>query len=491
MAQSVTKEAKVIARHSMVYGLSNVLDRAVGFVMLPVYTRFLTPADYGIMELIYMTTSIISLVIGFGLEAAVSRFYFDYEDDASRKKVVSTAIVGYGAVTVTITAILLPFSGIFSKLVLESAQYSNLFIVALLTLATGMILPINYAYLRVQQRSFEYMITKVGMTAVNLGMNIYFVVFAKMGVYGILLSNLLAQLLFVVILNIRTLLETKLRIDYGVLKEMLKFGLPLIPSNISAYIVQASDRYFVNHYDNTTMTGLYSLGYKFGTLINQFVTSPFIQIWGPRRMEYFGKEGYEKIFARIFTYFCTASLFAGLLISLLSREVIMLMADKSFWSAYKVVPIVTLAYIVFSFHYHFSVGILMKKATKYMAYVNIANGILNLALNFLLIPPFNVWGAALATLICFIFKATMIFYFSNRFYKIEMEWRRLFMLFGIAFALFFAGYHIDSGSIWLNVLAKTGIGFCFPVLLYIFRFFDNEEIKRLKYIIKYRKFEYE
>jgi O-antigen/teichoic acid export membrane protein len=491
MAQSVTKEAKVIARHSMVYGLSNVLDRVVGFVMLPVYTRFLTPADYGIMELIYMTTSIISLVIGFGLEAAVSRFYFDYENESDRKRVISTAVLGYGALTVAITAVLLPFSGFFSKIVLESPQYSNLFVVALLSLATGMILPINYAYLRVQQRSLEYMITKVAMTVINLGLNIYFVVFAKTGVYGILLSNLLAQLVFVVIMNIRTLIETKVRIDYAVLKEMMKFGLPLIPSNISAYIVQASDRYFINHYDNTTMTGLYSLGYKFGTLINQFVTSPFIQIWGPRRMEYFGKEGYEKIFARIFTYFCAASLMVGLFISLLSKEAIMFMADKSFWSAYKVVPIVVLAYIIFSFHYHFSVGILMKKATKYMAYTNVANGILNLALNFLLIPPFNIWGAAIATLICFIFKAAMTFYFSNRFYKIEMEWRRLIILFGTAFAIFFLGYNIETSSLWMDVIIKSGIGLSFPILLYIFRFFDAEEIKRLKFIIKYKKLDYE
>ena len=491
MVKSVASEAKLIARHSVIYGLSNVLDRMVGFLMLPVYTRFLTPSDYGIMELIYMTTSIISLVVGLGVEAAVGRFYFDYADEGQRKKVISTAIIGYGAMVFAVILAMIPFASPMARLVLDSAEYADLFEIALLTLALGIVLPIVYAYMRVRQKSFQYMITKVMMTAAGLGMNIYFVVLAKMGVYGILMSNLLAHLIFTVVLNIFTLKQTGFRVDYKLLKEMLKFGLPLIPSNISAYIVQASDRYFVKQYGNISMTGLYAMGYKFGTLVNQFVTSPFIQIWSPRRFEYFGKEGYELIYARIFTYFCILSLFAGLLISLLSKEIIRFMATEPFWAAYKVVPIVTLAYIIFSFHYHFNVGIMMKKATKYIAYVNVTNGILNLVLNFILIKKYTIWGAAVATLLCFIFKSSMTYYYSNRLYKIRMEWRRIVMLFATAFALFFAAFFIETGSIWINLLCKGAIGLSFPLVLYFARFFTDEEIKRIKHIIKTRKLEFE
>jgi O-antigen/teichoic acid export membrane protein len=491
MAESVAKEAKVIARHSVVYGLSSVLDRIVGFVMLPVYTRFLTPADYGVMELIYMTTSIISLVVGFGVEAAVSRFYFDYPVESERKKVISTAIAGYGAMVAVFVIALLPFSGLMSRLILDSEEYSSFFLIAIITLAFGMILPIVFAYLRVKQKSFLYMITKTSMTIINLSLNIYFVVFAKKGVYGILLSNMVAQAIFMVALVAITLRHTGFGVNYKLLKEMLKFGLPLIPSNISAYIIHASDRYFVKQYADLTTTGLYSLGYKIGSMINQFVTSPFIQIWSPRRFEYFGKEGYERIYARIFTYFCTLSLFVGLMMSLLAKEIIHFMAEKSYWSAYKVVPIIVLAYIIFSFHYHFNVGIMMKKATKYIAYVNISNGLLNLILNFIFIKRYSIWGAALATLVCFIFKAGMTYYYSNRFYKIQMEWRRVTMLFATAFILFFLGFHIDTGLIWLDIAAKTGVGLAFPVVLFLIRFFDQEEVKRFKHLIKTRKLEFD
>jgi O-antigen/teichoic acid export membrane protein len=490
MVESVSKEAKVIARHSFIYGLSNVMDRLVGFVMLPVYTRFLTPADYGIMELIYMTTSIISLVIGLGIDSAVTRFYFDYKEEDKRKMVISSALLGYGGMAAAITLLVLPFSGFLARIILDSEEYTSFFVIAILTLALNMILPIVHAYLRVQQKSLLYLISKVAMTAVTLGMNIYFVVYAEMGVYGILLSNFAAFLIFTVIMVALTLMHTGLKTDYKLLKEMIKFGLPLIPSNISAYLVHTSDRFFVKAYADITTTGLYSLGYKMGTLVNTFVTSPFIQIWAPRRMEFFDQPGSERIYARIFTYFCTLSLFVGLMISLLAKEIIHFMAAEQFWPAYKVVSIVTLCYIVFSFHYHFNIGIMMKKATKYVAYTNVASGLLNIVLNFILIKKYTIWGAAAATLICFMLKVALTYYYSNKLYKITMEWGRLTVLFGVAFGIYFLAFQISTGSIWLDIAVKSMIGLSFPIVLYIFRFFSEDEIRRLKHIIKTRSFEY-
>jgi len=234
-------------------------------------------------------------------------------------------------------------------------------------------------------------------------------------------------------------------------------------------------------------TGLYSIGYKFGTLVHQFVTSPFIQIWTPRRFEFFDKEGSDRVFARIFTYFCAVSLFVGLMISLLSKEVIRLMTTEAFWSSYLIVPVIVLAYIVFSFHYHFNVGILIKKATKYIAYVNMANAVLNIILNFIIIRRFGVWGAAFTALICYLFKSGMTYYYANRLYPISVEWRRVSILFAGAIALFLAGSLIETGSLWLNAAAKVGVGFSYPLILYWMRMFDSSEIAKIKEIIRTRR----
>ena len=311
------------------------------------------------------------------------------------------------------------------------------------------------------------------------------------GVEGILSATLIATAIAAVVLSFFTFYKTGFKMDFKLLKHMVIFGLPLVPSQISAFIVQASDRYFIKTYADMNLTGLYSIGYKFGSLINQFVTSPFIQIWTPRRFEFYDHENSQTIYARIFTYFCAISIFVGLTMSIFAKEVIIIMTTEDFYSAYKIVPIVVLSYIIFSFHYHFNIGILMKKKTKYLAYTNIINGALNLILNFILIKKFDIWGAAYATLICFIFKSSLVYYFSNRLVKIILEWKRVLTLFGFAFLLFFLSVLVDTGSIYFDILWKTVIISIFPLLLYLFKFFDDDELKRLKQIIFKRKFEFD
>lgn len=491
MVKSVGSEAKLIARHSSIYGLANVLDRIVTFVMIPVYTRFLTPADYGILELVYMTTSLISLVVELGIESAVSRFYFDSDEEEKRNTAVSTAFLGYGGMALVITLLLLPFAGFLAKVILGSQDLRSYFTVALITLGMGMLGPIAFSYFRATQRSVSLMIFQVSKTAVALALNIYFVVLAGKGVFGILLASLISTGVFAVIMTYYVLRFTGTRIDMKVLWHMMKFGLPLIPSNISGYIVHASDRYFIKEYATMSLTGLYSLGYKFGSLINQFVTSPFIQIWIPRRFEYFNREDSERVYARIFTYFTAISLFVGLQLSVLSKDIVKIATTEPFWPAYKVVPIIVLSYIVFSFHYHFNIGILMKKATKYVAYINVANALLNLALNFTLIPRYNIWGAAIATLACFIFKAILTYTISNRLYKIQMEWRRVILLFVTAFAVYFLAIRVEVGSVWIDLILKAMATCSYIVALYVFRFFTPDEIRKFKQIIRTRKLDFD
>ena len=459
--------------------------------MIPVYTRFLTPSDYGILELLYITSSVLSIFIGVGIESAVGRFYFDYKEQKERNMVISTAYIGFGFLSLLVISIVLPFSDNLASFILSAPELGHLFEISLVTLGLGFVVPISIVYLRVQQKSLAILVVQSIKTIITLGLNIYFVVILENGVEGILSATLIATITATVVLSIFTFYKTGFKMDFKLLKHMIIFGLPLVPSQISAFIVQASDRYFIKTYADMNLTGLYSIGYKFGSLINQFVTSPFIQIWTPRRFEFYNHENAQNIYARIFTYFCAISIFVGLIMSIFAKEVIIIMTTKDFYSAYKIVPIVVLSYIIFSFHYHFNIGILMKKKTKYLAYTNILNGTLNLILNFILIKKFDIWGAAYATLICFFFKSSLVYYFSNKLVKIILEWRRVLTLFGFAFILFFISLFIDTGSIYLDILLKAFLISIFPILIYIFKFFDDNEIKRIKQIIFKRKFDFD
>ncbi len=476
MSSGIKGEVKLLAKHSAIYGVARILDRAIGFFMIPVYTRFLAPADYGVLELIYMTVSLIGMVVGVGITSAVTRFYFDHKDEEKRNVVISTAIIAYGGMVGLIVLLLLPFGGFVGRVVLQSDDGSRLILVALITMAADIVFSIVLAYLRAQHASLKVTGITLTKTVLTLSLNIYFLVFLEMGVFGILLASLVANLLFATGMVIDTLRRTGMRIDFPLMVEMLRFGGPLIPSNVAAYLVHSSDRYFIGHYVAVSQVGIYSLGYKFGSLINQLVNAPFTQIWNPRRIEKFDQGDVEKHFAKIFTYFCTLNVFAALMLSLLSRELIQVMAAPEYWDAYKVVPIIALSYVIFSFHYHFNIGILAKKKTKFIAYTNVLNGGLNLVLNIALIPRFGVWGAAWATLFCFTFKITLTYIFSNRLHPILVEWRRVITVFLVGGVVYGAGVQIDLGSIWLNAPAHAAAGLGMPLLLVVARFFSQEEL---------------
>jgi O-antigen/teichoic acid export membrane protein len=310
---------------------------------------------------------------------------------------------------------------------------------------------------------------------VNLSLNIVFIVYLDMGLSGIFWANLIAALATMAVVTPLVLRRVGTGFSLEVIKGLIKFGLPLIPSNVASYIVVASDRFFLKQYVNLTETGIYSLGYKFGTLVMNFATTPFNQIYGQRRLELFKKKDSGELFGKIFTYFVIVIVFTGLGISLVSRDIVQLMAEKPYWDAWKIIPLITFAHIILSFFYHFHVSILIEKKTKYFAYINVSNAILNLALNFLLIPPYGMWGAAWATTICYFVRSAACYYYANKLHKIYLEWPRVGASMAMAAVFYVLFYRLDIGSDVVNILFKGLIWCAYPVVLYAVGFFRAEE----------------
>lgn len=476
--KGVGSEIKLLGRHGGIYGLSNILNRIVSFVLLPLYTRYLDPSDYGVMDLLYFTTAFIGIVLEMGINTALSRFYFDSEDQKERNKVVTSAFYGFGIGSTIIILVLIAFAKPLTGMIFDGTEYSNLMILALAGLGLDMYIKVAFTYIRVRMRSFTMMSVSVARLVMQLSMNIYFIVELDMGVKGILLSTVIANSALFLFLIPYTLRETGIKFSKDKFKEMFIFGLPLIPSNFLAYIVNVSDRYFVNHFSGLNLTGLYTLGYRFGILINEFVGAPFGKIWIPRRYEMYMRGDSERIFAKIFTYFTTLLFFVGMGISIATRDVIKIMADPAYWDAYKVVPIITLSYILSNFQMHFNIGIMIKKKTKYILYINIVTASLNLVLNYFMIKNYDMFGAAYATLISFAAKVALVYILSNRLIKIVIEWGRLLKVSILAVALYFPIDMIDIGTPIVNLLIKAVACLGYPLLLYLIGFFEPGELKK-------------
>jgi O-antigen/teichoic acid export membrane protein len=477
---SVGTETKLLAKHSLIYGLGNLLNGIAAYLLLPVYTRFLTPHDYGIKELVGLTTEITGILMATAISSAVYRFYFEYENEKDQAEVISSAIIAVGGIGIVCLIGLFSVSRYLAGVILDSPELFHFFMISFCSMWFHSVNNIGYNYLRAQQHSLKVISFSFGNLVLAIILNIYFICFLKIGVLGVFLSTLITSIVLTFVLTVPILHKVGLSFSREKIIEMIKFGLPMIPSQMGAFVVHLSDRFFIKHYCSIADAGLYSLGYRFGAIPANFISSPFNQTWMPRRFELSKQEGAEKVFGRIFTYFLLLMFWACLGVSILTKEMLEIIAEPSYWSASAVVPIIALGTTIFTFHYHFNIGILIKKKTKYLAYINTSNAVIVTALNFILIPTYGIYGAAVATIIAFSYKAAITYWLGSKYYRIHFEFGRITHLFITAAVLFTLSNVIPFDHLAARVIIKSILLVSYPVILFLTGFFNDAEQQKIK-----------
>jgi len=471
---------KDTVKHTAVYGLGNILSKFVGFLMIPVYTRYLTPEDYGTVELLFLTVSILSIILSVGIERAVLRYFFDSDELSERKKVISSAhffILGTATLTVLI---LWPLADFFSEVILgykEGAFYFRLIFLILLC-DVAVIVPL--AFIRAEHRSALYISSAIGRLILVLALNIYWVVFAGRKVDGVLYANLTGSAVVSLFLIAYTLRKVGFRFSLPKLRAMLVFGLPLVPASIGMFSLTYADRYFLKAYTDIHTVGLYALGYKFGILLSFLITQPFLLMWSAQMFEVAKRPDARFIYRRYVTYFSFVFLFSGLALSLLVREIIAVMADPAYYEAHTVVPILVLGYYFVGIRYQFEVSMLLKNKTIYLSAILLGSAAVNLFLNALFIRFYGMMGAAIATTLSFLGLAIATLLVGRRVYPISYEFSRLAKLLLTTITLFCLGYAIPQGSLVLAIAIKLGLVLAFPFVLGGLGFFEEEEKQRIR-----------
>jgi O-antigen/teichoic acid export membrane protein len=477
---AIAQESKLLAKHSMIYGFGTVINSVVAILLLPIYTRFLTPTDYGVKELIGLTVDVVGILLATAVSSGVMRFYFEYDDEKRRNEVISTASLGLSAIAFLAFLFLSFFTRPMASYIIDSPELYYYFNISLISMWLNAVNGIGFAYLRAKKKSVQFVVLSLLRLVIVISLNIYFIVFLKLGVLGILLSTLIVAIITTFVLNIPILFKVGIRFSNSIFRELIIFGLPLVPAQIGGFFVHLSDRFFLKAYVSIADAGLYSLGHRFGTLTGTFISTPFNQIWQPRRLELYKKEGSNELFGRIFTYYIAIVAFAGLAVAVLTKEVLMIMASPEFWAAYSIVPLIVLANIIFNLNSQLDIGILIRKKTKYLGFIDGSNGILILIANFLLIPKFGIYGAAYAKIIAYVYQTSLYYYFSNKIYKIHIEFMRLFKIFSSALLLFLICTYVQNQSVFISFFYKFLLILCFPITLLIFNFFTLKEIEFVK-----------
>ncbi|HEV3119076.1 MAG TPA: oligosaccharide flippase family protein [Gemmataceae bacterium] len=484
-SSALRKEVLSAGKHSLIYVIGQAISRAVGFLMIPVYTSYIAPSNYGAMELIEIITATCLMVISMGVGDGMSRFYYAEKDEADRKRVISTVILGFGIIGIPIVLVLLAIAPWICLGILEDRQYILGLQVSIACAWFGMLCEAGFTYLRMRYQAKQFVIITTLQLVAALSLNIYFIVFLGLGILGIFYSTLITQAVTGLLLAGLILRGTGVYISIPLLKRLAAFGLPLVPPQIGLMLGFSSNRFFLRWFTSPdpaaalALVGVFSLGHKFGLIVNRFINVPFNSFWGPRRLELLlHDEAHAKeTVARMCTYATAVSVFFALLVTANIAPVVALAVGPGYESCAVVVPFVALAYIAMAVESHFKTGILLKRKTIWDTWISVVALAVILLWNYLFVPRFGLVGAATSNLAGFVVRLGLIYYVSQRLYAIPFELGRLGVLLVTAAGWYGVSQFFTYSSPWLTLCVRTGFVLLFPAVLFCCRFFRAGELE--------------
>lgn len=465
-----------VLENSFLYTFSSLLVKAIGFILLPVYTKFLTPDDYGITNLVNSFTGVASFIVAFSLYSAIIRFYVDYKSDREKLKRFYGSILMFISISGLIfVGIVFLFRKAFVSWLFDGIDFFPFVVIALSTLT---FICLHTAY----QSILKGMQSGKKLTAINLivfilqvGLNLFFIGVLKLGATGVLMSSLIINILYVFYM-LYDLMKNDLIsfcIDIGLLKAALKYSVPIMPHNLSTSIASFASRVFLNKSTALAAVGLYSVSMQFGAIIDM-VQSSVYQAFTPWLYNLMSQEGEDKkkdiVVLSRFLLILYSLLYMG--IGLFSPEVLMLMTTESYHMAWTVIPILVIAFSVKSIYY-FYINILFyyKEASNKIFISTVTGSFADIILASILAKHYGMYGAALAFLVAKVIVVLLVVAMSKKYndigYKIVDMLKiiipsLLFMGIGLCFS--YTKFLVTFS--WINLAYKITIFFVYLIYIY-------------------------
>jgi O-antigen/teichoic acid export membrane protein len=434
-------------KHSFVYGAAQVLIRGVSLFLLPLYTRVLSPTDYGIMDIIGIAVTFLTTAVSLEISQAVGRHYTEARDSEHRREIASTGLWFTAAAFSACAVLIVLFAPTISQWLLSTSVHADIIRVAGGGLLAQGLLYFTLEQLRWQLKPQYHAVVALAGSLTLIAATAVFVLVLHTGVIGIFYGQLVGNAPAIALALWFGREAYALRFDRNALREMLSFSVPLVPGTAAISAAFMIDRIAVRSLMSLAALGLYGIAYRFATLISLImigVNGAFM----PLVFRHHRDRRTPRTIADIFRYFVCLATILFLTLTFFSGWILRVMTTPKYYGAADVVPLVVLA-VTFSSMSIFAPGLLIAKQTRVVAAINVAATVLNAGLVFALVPYFGLAGAAIGTMVAFgtAFTAQMIM--SQRRYPVPHAWRRLGVaaaLTGASVAAFWFGARVAPGS---------------------------------------------
>ena len=469
---SLGVQMRRLGRHSAVYGLGGIVSRVLAVFLLPLYTRYLNPSDYGAIEALVALTAVVFALLRAGIQSSFFRFYFNAEGERGRQTVVRTSYwFTMGTATLALIAGEI-FAAPISQALYRSTDHTDLVRAAFVGLWATMNYDQLTALFRVEERSVSYAIASLTNVLLTVGATILLVVVLDQGPVGVIVGNFSGTLAVYLVLLVYRRSQLGLEFDRDVFRRMTAWGMPFIPSVIALNVIDFADRFLLVRMKGQHELGLYAIGMRVSAAL-LFLLAAFRTAW-PAFAYSIPEEEAKRTYGYVLTYVTFFSCWGALALGLGAPWIVRLLTTPDFYAGSEVVPLLAFAFVVFGAYVVVvtSIGRAGKRGSNWM--VTGAAASFGIGLNFALIPPFGKMGAAASMLLAYFVMFLGITWKAQRVFPVVYQWRRVATLAGAAAALMIVGKSFDLGLV--GAIALTAV---YPLALGLVGFYLPQERARI------------
>tara|TARA_B100001758_G_C18403416_1_gene610452 strand:+ start:116 stop:1528 length:1413 start_codon:yes stop_codon:yes gene_type:complete len=453
---------KKLVNQTAIYGLSSVIGRLLNYLLVPLYTRYFLPEEYGVVTEIYAYVALFIVILTYGMETAFFRF--------SKKENSSAIVYSTTLISILFTSIFFIIIIYFNSAFIASwigygnnKEYVQWFAIIL---ALDAVSSVSFASLREQNKAVRFTIIRLINIFLNIILNIYFIVYKDYGIEYIFISNLLSSILTTILL-FPEIVKCKWIFDVSLWKKMILYALPLLVAGLAGMINETIDRILLKNLlqdQKTVMSevGLYGAFYKLSIIMTLFIQT-FRYAAEPFFFSQEKKSESKKIYADVMKYFIIVSVFIFLTVIIFYD-----LAEKFIGPNYHdergflVVSILLLANLFLGMYYNLSIWYKITEKTKYGAYFSILGAIITIILNIILIPIIGFVGSALATLVCYLLMTLSSYFIGRKYFQISYNIKRIALYLMVMLLIYGIVFITD-----FSMLANSSYLIAFIVLVFV------------------------
>lgn len=448
------------SKNSFIYTVTTIFQKGVAFFLIPVYSVFIEPDEYGIISLVLAAIAILTVFFTLSFDSAIVRFYYDFKHDQQElKRKISTLLFALAANAIFAFCLFILFGPYLFNVFLPNVDFYPYIFLGLLILVFQPFYLLVLGFCQTLENAKAYSIISIGYFLLHLLLTIVLVVVFNYGGVGILTATFVSSFVFsgIGLFYLREFFTGAF--DYQFVKQALRYTLPLIPHSIAGQLAVTLDRFLLNGYLNVRVTGIYYMGYQLSYPVDVIAMS-FNRAFVPTYFNNIETAAGRKDIRENASVFFATCLIGAFGLSIWGPEVFKYLIDEAYQESLALLPIISFSFVATVIYYIHSCVLFYQKHKVYLVAVcTISANLLNLLLNILLIPGYGIYGAAYATLISQLLLAILAFAVGRKEEKVHWPTATYFILFFLVFSFSLLSNHLIQFSFLLSLLSKLVVTF--------------------------------